>query len=118
MKKTILAMTAAGAMGFTLTGHAQSSVTLYGLIDEGLNFTTNAAGSRGYQMVSGDTVGSRWGLKGAEDLGGGSEGDLPARERFRHEHRQAGAGIAHVRPPGVYGPRFRSLRHANDGPSV
>ncbi|WP_175816895.1 porin [Burkholderia diffusa] len=71
MKKTILAMTAAGAMGFTLTGHAQSSVTLYGLIDEGLNFTTNAAGSRGYQMVSGDTVGSRWGLKGAEDLGGG-----------------------------------------------
>jgi predicted porin len=31
-------------------------------------------------MVSGDTVGSNWGLKGTEDLGGGLS-DLPARER-------------------------------------
>lgn len=51
--------------------HAQSSVTLYGLIDEGFNYTTNAGGHSGYQMLSGDTAGSRWGLKGNEDLGGG-----------------------------------------------
>jgi len=51
--------------------HAQSSVTLYGLIDEGFNYTTNSGGHSGYQMLSGDTAGSRWGLKGAEDLGGG-----------------------------------------------
>lgn len=51
--------------------HAQSSVTLYGLIDEGLNYTSNAHGSSAFQMKSGDTYGSRWGLKGAEDLGGG-----------------------------------------------
>lgn len=52
--------------------HAQSSVTLYGVIDEGLNFTTNGAGHRGYTMVSGDTAASIWGLKGSEDLGGGT----------------------------------------------
>ncbi|WP_206951474.1 porin [Trinickia acidisoli] len=51
--------------------HAQSSVTLYGLIDEGLDITSNAGGARSYQMVSGDTVGSRFGIKGNEALGGG-----------------------------------------------
>jgi predicted porin len=51
--------------------HAQSSVTLYGLIDEGINFTNNANGAHAYQMRSGDTAGSRWGLAGTEDLGGG-----------------------------------------------
>jgi predicted porin len=55
--------------------HAQSSVTLYGLIDEGLNFTNNAVTSAGsgqaYRLQSGDVVGSRWGMKGTEDLGGG-----------------------------------------------
>ncbi|TPQ47075.1 porin [Burkholderia ubonensis] len=74
MKKRIAAVaavTAACAMGFNLGAHAQSAVTLYGSIDQGINFTSNAAGSRAYQMVSGDTVGSNWGLKGTEDLGGG-----------------------------------------------
>ena len=51
--------------------HAQNSVTLYGLIDEDRNFTTNASGERAYQLVSGDAVGSRWGIKGHEDLGAG-----------------------------------------------
>ena len=50
---------------------AQSSVTLYGIIDDGLDSTRNAAGHSAYQMVSGETEGSRWGLKGNEDLGGG-----------------------------------------------
>ncbi|BAO89001.1 porin Gram-negative type precursor [Caballeronia cordobensis] len=50
---------------------AQSSVTLYGLIDEGLDFTNNANGSKAYKMQSGDVQGSRWGLKGTEDLGSG-----------------------------------------------
>ncbi|MGV2289825.1 porin [Trinickia sp. YCB016] len=51
--------------------HAQSSVTLYGLIDEGLNFTNNAGNGQNYQLKSGDTAGSRFGIKGTEDLGGG-----------------------------------------------
>ncbi|WP_414449431.1 porin [Burkholderia sp. 22PA0099] len=57
--------------GTAAVAHAQSSVTLYGIIDEGLNFTSNARGKGTFQMKSGDTFGSRWGLKGVEDLGGG-----------------------------------------------
>ncbi|WP_244832239.1 porin [Caballeronia sp. TF1N1] len=62
-----------GAACMTLSGltHAQSSVTLYGVVDEGLTFNTNANGSRLYAMQSGILSGSRWGLKGVEDLGGG-----------------------------------------------
>jgi predicted porin len=51
--------------------HAQNSITLYGLVDEGLNFTSNAQGHSAYQMKSGDFYGSRWGFKGSEDLGDG-----------------------------------------------
>lgn len=69
MKKITLAA-ALAAISFGGAAHAQSSVTLYGAVDEGLNFTTNAGGHRGYEMVSGDTAESSWGLKGSEDLGG------------------------------------------------
>lgn len=55
----------------TTAAHAQSSVTLYGLIDEGLTFTNNSGGHQAYQMSSGYAAGSRWGLKGSEDLGSG-----------------------------------------------
>jgi predicted porin len=56
--------------------HAQSSVTLYGTIDTSLTFVHNAT-SNGQNLWSlgntsgGDLSGSRWGLKGQEDLGGG-----------------------------------------------
>ncbi|WP_321923499.1 porin [Burkholderia sp. BCC1998] len=52
---------------------AQSSVTLYGLVDTAIRYQTNA-GPDGRDLV-GMTVGpethSRWGLRGSEDLGGG-----------------------------------------------
>lgn len=50
---------------------AQSSVTLYGLIDTGVAYTNNAGGHSLTQLTSGTTAGSRWGLKGSEDLGSG-----------------------------------------------
>ncbi|ACC75325.1 porin [Paraburkholderia phymatum] len=75
MKKTLIA----GAALATLAGavQAQSSVTLYGLIDTGLTYTnsqitgTGAGGHSNWQMTSGGVQYSRWGLRGAEDLGGG-----------------------------------------------
>jgi predicted porin len=70
MKKTLLAAVIP-AIFLSTVAHAQSSVTLYGVIDEGFNFTSNGQGQRGYEMVSGDTEGSRWGVKGSEDLGSG-----------------------------------------------
>ncbi|TCG07401.1 porin [Paraburkholderia steynii] len=50
---------------------AQSTVTLYGLIDEGLDYTNNVGGNKVYELQSGYAQGSRWGLKGSEDLGSG-----------------------------------------------
>lgn len=52
-------------------GHAQSSVTLYGVLDDGLNFTSNADGHHAFSMVSGDTAETSFGLRGTEDLGDG-----------------------------------------------
>ncbi len=57
------------------TAHAQSSVTLYGILDAGLMYTNNVAksGVSGplFQATSGNINGSRFGFRGAEDLGGG-----------------------------------------------
>ncbi|MFL9914132.1 porin [Paraburkholderia fungorum] len=69
MKKSLLALAALGA--FAGVAHAQSSVTLYGIIDEGFNINTNAGGKHLYNVSSGVLQGSRWGLRGTEDLGGG-----------------------------------------------
>ena len=53
---------------------AQSSVTLYGIIDTGIEYVShaNAAGKSVFRMpsVTGELP-SRWGLRGNEDLGGG-----------------------------------------------
>jgi predicted porin len=78
MKKTLLA--AALLAGFAGAASAQSSVTLYGVVDVGVlsqtlktgdndrlgNRTSNQTG-----VASGQQSTSRWGLKGVEDLGNG-----------------------------------------------
>ncbi|MFM0738696.1 porin [Paraburkholderia xenovorans] len=65
--KSLLALSVA----IPALAHAQSSVTLYGIIDEGLNYQSNAGGPARYSLASGVLQGSRWGLKGKEDLGSG-----------------------------------------------
>lgn len=70
MKRTLLAL-AIPSMLIANAAHAQSSVTLYGVIDEGFDYLSNVGGHRSYNMVSGETAGSHWGIKGNEDLGGG-----------------------------------------------
>ncbi|AIO35411.1 porin [Burkholderia pseudomultivorans] len=73
MKKTIVAAATLGMFG--ASAHAQSSVTLYGLIDAGVTYANKVATSTGHgKLVKyGDGVasGSRWGIRGTEDLGGG-----------------------------------------------
>ncbi|MBB5499343.1 putative porin [Paraburkholderia sp. MM5384-R2] len=51
--------------------NAASSVTLYGIIDYGVNYQSNSGGGRVIGGSSGIMQGSRWGFKGVEDLGGG-----------------------------------------------
>lgn len=71
MKKSPAALLALGVLASA--AHAQSSVTLYGIIDEGFDFTTNVNGAHQFALFSGAGLlqGSRWGLTGKEDLGGG-----------------------------------------------
>ncbi|MDR5825903.1 porin [Caballeronia sp. LZ043] len=57
------------------TADAQSSVTLYGIVDVGVQFTNHnvAAGGKAgstFSAVSGGAQTSRWGLRVREDLGG------------------------------------------------
>ncbi|KVT37175.1 porin [Burkholderia multivorans] len=69
MKRTIALCAAVGCVGGT--AHAQNSVQLYGIIDEGVNYVSNASGHHLYSLASGVLNGSRWGLRVKEDLGGG-----------------------------------------------
>ena len=77
MKKSLLALALLGA--FTASAFAEPSVTLFGRIDTGLVYThknlDNTAGSTDtFSMDSGVTTGSRWGLKGSEDIGNAKVG--------------------------------------------
>ena len=93
MKKMKLAWSAmASLLVFSGGAHAQSSVSLYGVIDEGLNYTSNANGHSAWQMKSGDTYGSRWGLKGTEDLGGGYKAIFKLESGFDVNSGQSGQG--------------------------
>src|SRR5476649_2131321 len=69
MKKSLLALAALGT--FAGVAHAQSSVTLYGIVDAGFVYNNNSAGSKLYSTSAGNIQGDRWGLRGTEDLGGG-----------------------------------------------
>ena len=74
MKKTLLA--AALLAGFAGAASAQSSVTLYGVIDGGLAYSkvsrNNLSGVSNFGLAYGQQSGNRWGLRGVEDIGGGN----------------------------------------------
>jgi predicted porin len=73
MKKTLLA--AALLAGFAGVAQAETSVTLYGILDTGIGYqNVRGAGidkQSKFGMVNGVQNGSRWGLRGSEDLGDG-----------------------------------------------
>ncbi|WP_250500999.1 MULTISPECIES: porin [unclassified Caballeronia] len=53
------------------TALAQSSVTLYGIISNGLGYFSNQGGHSNWTMISGANQNNRVGFKIGEDLGGG-----------------------------------------------
>ena len=69
MKKSLIVV--AVAASFASVAHAQSSVTLYGLLDAGLTYTSNVDHNSKYAAGSGGINQSMFGLRGSEDLGGG-----------------------------------------------
>ncbi|MFM0013208.1 porin [Paraburkholderia sediminicola] len=76
MKRIALSTLSLALLGVTGVAHAQSSVTLYGLIDESIQYAHNTKDANGknanqVSLAGGNLQGNRWGLKGTEDLGGG-----------------------------------------------
>lgn len=80
MKKTLLA--AALLAGFAGAAHAQSSVTLYGIVDVGIGGSNESGESSAFGMKSGVQSGSRWGLRGSEDLGNGLRANFQLESGF------------------------------------
>ncbi|CAJ6132786.1 putative porin-related protein [Burkholderia pseudomallei] len=87
----ILAATASAA-------HAQSSVTLYGLIDAGVSYVNHSKSASGsdklFKYDDGIAQGSRWGLRGAEDLGGGLKAIFVLENGFNSGNGTIGQGGA------------------------
>ncbi|MES2148569.1 MAG: porin [Pseudomonadota bacterium] len=73
MKKSLLSLAALATLSAGGFAHAQSNVQVYGLIDAGVDYTTNsnAAKDSAVRVISGGKNTSRWGFRGTEDLGGG-----------------------------------------------
>ncbi|MEX4003950.1 porin [Paraburkholderia sp. EG285A] len=58
--------------GIAAVAQAQSTVTLYGIVDAGVEYANHTSANGGSaRLVSGGKNTSRWGLRGVEDLGGG-----------------------------------------------
>src|SRR5690349_11381564 len=58
---------------FSGTATAQSSVTLYGVVDNAFAYVSNQRGQSNVYMSQGNLQASKFGLLGAEDLGGGTK---------------------------------------------
>lgn len=69
MKKAVICL--ASPLVFASVAHAQSSVTLFGLLDVGLSYISNENGSHNFKADDSIWTPSLWGIRGVEDLGGG-----------------------------------------------
>ncbi|WP_197520351.1 porin [Paraburkholderia tropica] len=58
-------------IGWSSSASAQSSVTLFGVLDEGVAYTNNLKGSSVVKTANGIRWPTYWGLRGREDLGNG-----------------------------------------------
>ncbi len=80
--------------GMPAVSHAQSSVTLYGILDAGITWVNNTGGSHVVKFDDGISYGNRWGLKGTEDLGGGLSAVFVLENGFHLGNGQTGFGGA------------------------
>jgi predicted porin len=94
MKKIALSALSLALLGAAGAAHAQSSVTLYGIIDTAITYVhgSGGQGNNTWAMNSGNLQGSRWGLKGAEDLGGGLKAVFQLENGFDSTNGKLGQG--------------------------
>ncbi|WP_233887025.1 porin [Paraburkholderia flagellata] len=91
MQKKVIAGTILTTL-FTSGAHAQSSVTLYGIVDAAVAYTSNIGGHSAVQLLPGGMSSDRWGLLGKEDLGGGNHAVFKLENGFSVTNGALGQG--------------------------
>lgn len=120
-KKTLAAVAVLGAFAGSAVA---ANVTLYGVVDEALNYTYLKGQGEGYSytnqaygMKNGVTAGSRWGVKGQEELGNGYTVGFQLESGFDADTGKMGQGnrlFGRVSSLYVTGP-FGTLAAGRDG---
>src|SRR5690606_13992773 len=100
MKKSLLALAIFGA--FAGTASAQSSVTIYGIVDTGIAHIDNGGDSVN-AMRSGNNNSSRIGFKGAEDLGNGLKTTFVLENGINTDDGTGNAGFSRISYIGLEG---------------
>lgn len=109
MKKKLL-VTAMSAIAAGTVSAQTANVTLFGVVDTYIaNIRANNGGKSVTQMDAGGLSGSRWGLRGSEDLGGGMSAAFTLENGFLSDSGALGQGgrlfgrQAHVSLNGGFG---------------
>lgn len=90
IKLLVSAMLATCSLG----AFAQSSVTIYGIVDSAVEYAKYNQGVPGtYQAASGNLQASRLGFRGSEDLGGGLRANFQLEEGFNIDNGTAGGTV-------------------------
>jgi predicted porin len=94
MKKLTLVATAVLGMLSGASAMAQSTVTVYGLLDASYNTVTGLKNGTYHAISSGVMEGSKFGLRGSEDIGGGYKAIFTLENRL-----EVDTGATSNRPP-------------------
>ena len=113
---------AAVSASFATAASAQSSVTLYGIVDAGFTYVNNEATAQGdanthnatVRLAGSNVQDSRWGLKGQEDLGRGMKAIFTLESGF-DVTRSVATRWPNFRPSGIRRRDEQRLRHRDLG---
>jgi predicted porin len=90
MKKSLIALAVMAAAG---AASAQSSVTLFGIVDATFNHSRASGGGSVTQLTNSGYNSSRLGFRGTEDLGGGMSASFWLEAGISNDDGRAGGGI-------------------------
>ncbi|MDE1004294.1 MAG: porin [Paraburkholderia fungorum] len=93
MRKTLAVPLAAVSLCIFAAGaQAQSSVTIYGIVDSGISYVSNSNGHSAWVADTGVPQGNRLGFMGTEDLGGGMKALFRLENGFNLNNGTIGQG--------------------------
>lgn len=98
---------------------APSSVALYGSIDSGISYANSVGGHAQWAAEEGNTQPNKWGLRGSEDLGGGSNAFFLLENGFsvlNGAFTKTGSMFNRFAYVGVGNPRYGSLSLGHQAP--